>query len=140
MLFRAIFIAVLAAQAGTPNPPAQPARLPSPGLQDPVVGNWRGTLTSAPGTESPIIITIVRKGDGYAGSTNGLNASSESALKRVSVNGTKLSVEAADDSKVGAVSPFSVITWTSYGARVFSGAIASAVRGPTAATCWGTAT
>jgi hypothetical protein len=52
---------------------------------------------SASGTESPIIITIVRKGDGYAGSTNGLNASSESALKRVTV-------EAADDSKLGAVS------------------------------------
>ena len=44
---------------------------------DPVVGNWRGTLTSASGVESPIIITIVKKGDGYAGSTNGLNASSE---------------------------------------------------------------
>jgi hypothetical protein len=92
---------VVAAQAGAPNPPVQPAR---PGLQDPVVGNWRGTLTSASGTESPIIITIVRKGDGYAGSTNGLNASSESALKRVDVNGTRVTVEAADTSKLGAVS------------------------------------
>jgi len=70
---------------------------------DPVVGNWRGTLTSASGIESPIIITIVKKGDGYAGSTNGLNASSESPLKRVTVNGTALSVEAGDDSKLGAI-------------------------------------
>ena len=38
--------------------PARPA-LPA----DPVVGNWRGTLTSASGVESPIIITIVKKGD-----------------------------------------------------------------------------
>ena len=68
---------------------------------DPVVGNWRGTLTSASG-DSPIIITIVRKGDGYAGSTNGLNASSEAALKRVTVNGATMSIEAADDSKLGA--------------------------------------
>jgi hypothetical protein len=65
---------------------------------DPVVGNWRGTLTSATGVESPIIITIVKKGDGYAGSTNGLNASSEAALKQVTVNGAVLSIEAADES------------------------------------------
>jgi hypothetical protein len=70
---------------------------------DPVVGNWRGTLTSAAGVDSPIIITIVRKGDGYAGSTNGLNASSESALKRLTVSGAKVSLEAGDDSKLGAV-------------------------------------
>jgi hypothetical protein len=70
---------------------------------DPVVGNWRGTLTSASGVESPIIITIVKRGDVYAGSSNGLNASSESALKRVTVSGAKLSIEAADDSKLGTV-------------------------------------
>jgi hypothetical protein len=68
-----------------------------------VVGNWRGTLTSSAGVESPMIMTIVRKGDGYAGSTNGLNAQSESALKRVTVTGTHLMVEAADESKLGAV-------------------------------------
>ena len=94
---------VVWAQAGAPNAPAQPARpAPPASPADPVVGNWRGTLTSASG-ESPIIITIVKRGDGYAGSTNGLNASSESALKRVTVNGTQVSVEAADDSKLGAV-------------------------------------
>ena len=70
---------------------------------DPVVGNWRGTLTSASGVESPIIITIVKRGDGYAGSTNGLNAGSEAALKRVSASGATLSIEASDDSKLGAV-------------------------------------
>jgi len=94
----------LAAQAATQSPPAQPVvrpALPAPPA-DPVVGNWRGTLTSTSG-ESPIIITIVKKADGYAGSTNGLNASSESALKRVTVDGTRVTVEASDDSKLGTV-------------------------------------
>ncbi len=87
-----------AAQTPVPSPPA----LAAP-ASDPVVGNWRGMLTSAAGVESPIIITIVKQGDGYAGSTNGLNASSEAALKRVTVNGASLSIEAADESKLGAV-------------------------------------
>src|SRR2546428_4556574 len=81
---------------------AQQANTAFPAQQDPVVGNWRGTLTSASG-ESSIIITIAKKGDAYVGSTNGLNASSESALKRVAVNGSRLTIEAADDSKLGAV-------------------------------------
>ena len=103
MLFRMILVALLAGQAPVPVVrPALPARSALPA--DPVVGNWRGTLTSASGVESSIIITIVKKGDVYAGSTNGLNATSESALKRVTVNGAALSIEAADDSKLGAVS------------------------------------
>src|SRR3954454_9954629 len=87
------------ADPAAPAPPARPA-----GAADPVVGNWRGTMTSAAGVESPIIITIAKKGDGYAGSTNGFNASSESALKRLAISGTRVSLEAADDSKLGAVS------------------------------------
>ena len=93
MLIRTILVALLAAQL-----PARPV-----GPADPVVGNWRGTLTSATGVESSIIITIVKKGDGYAGSSNGLNASSASALKRVTVTGATVSIELADDSKLGAV-------------------------------------
>jgi hypothetical protein len=101
-MFRGAFVAAaLVAQLNPAAPPVQPTAL---GLQDPVVGNWRGTLTSSSGATSPIIITIVKKGDGYAGSTNGLNATSESALKRVAVRGSRLTIEAADDSKLGAVS------------------------------------
>ena len=99
ILTRALLVAVLTAQAAAPVVPARPA-FPA----DPFVGNWRGTLTSGSGTESPIIITIVKQGDGYAGSTSGLNAGSESAMKRVSASGTTLSIEAADDSKLGPVS------------------------------------
>src|SRR5437879_11489278 len=106
-LAAAVFSSTIVAISGhaQQNPPAAPARpaLPAPpAQQDPVVGNWRGTLTSSSG-ESSIIITIAKKGDAYVGSTNGLNASSESALKRVVVNGNRLTIEAADDSKLGAV-------------------------------------
>ena len=86
----------IAAPAGAqPAAPAAPA--------DPVVGNWRGTVTSPGGGTSPIIITIAKRGDAYVGSSNGLNASSESALKRVTVDGGRVRIEAADDSKLGAV-------------------------------------
>ena len=106
VLLAAVCISTIAsAQTPVPAPSAVPAPPARPALRaDPVVGNWRGTLTSAAGVQSPIIITIVKKGEGYAGSTNGLNATSESALKRVTVSGALLSIEAADDSKLGAVS------------------------------------
>ena len=55
-----------------PAPPARPSTAAQPG--DPVAGNWRGTLKNAQGVDSPIIITLATKGDGYAGSSNGLNA------------------------------------------------------------------
>ena len=98
---------IAAAQTPAPAVPAPPARPALPA--DPVVGNWRGTLTSATG-DSPIIITIVKRGEVYAGSTSGLNASSESALKRVTANGAKLSIEASDDSKLGAVTLIADLT------------------------------
>ena len=43
-----------------PAPQAPSARLARPAQGDPVAGNWRGTLTSASGTASPVIITIVK--------------------------------------------------------------------------------
>ena len=88
------------------TPPAAPARPVPPALPapaDPVVGNWRGTLKNAQGVDSPIIITIAKKGDGYAGSTNGLNATSEIPLKKLAVDGTKVSLEASAESRLGDV-------------------------------------
>lgn len=70
---------------------------------DPVAGNWRGTLKSADGTASPIIITIVRSGDGYAGSTSGVGENSETALARVTVSAQKLTIEGVSESKLGPV-------------------------------------
>jgi hypothetical protein len=89
----------------------QPARPAPPAQSDPFTGNWRGTVTSAAGGQSPIIITLAKKGDAYVGSTNGLNASSESALKRVAVtSATTISIEASDDSKLGVVTLASELT------------------------------
>jgi hypothetical protein len=104
------------AAAGRQQPaqtsPTPPAAVPRPIVPaDPFAGNWRGTVTASTGSESPIIVTLVRKGDGYVGSTNGLNATSESALKRVAVvDANRIAIEAADDSKLGAVALASELT------------------------------
>ncbi|HJZ73839.1 MAG TPA: hypothetical protein VKE51_19005 [Vicinamibacterales bacterium] len=94
-----------------PAPPARPALPAPPAPADPFAGNWRGTVTVSGGSPSPIIITLVNKGDGYAGSTNGLNAASESPLQRVSVTGPNtIAIEAADASKLGAIALASELT------------------------------
>jgi hypothetical protein len=68
-----------------------------------VAGNWRGTLTSAPGVTSPIIITIAKRGDTYSGSTSGLTATAEIPLKKLTVAGTHVTMEAASESRLGDV-------------------------------------
>ena len=70
---------------------------------DPVIGNWRGTVKSSAGTETPIIITIMKKGDVYAGTTNGLNAPSEVPLKKIAVDGAHLTLDASAESQLGEV-------------------------------------
>ena len=70
---------------------------------DPVPGNWRGTLKSADGVTSTIIITMAKTGDAYSGSTTGVGESSEIALKSVTVTGTRVALEASADSKLGSV-------------------------------------
>jgi len=93
------------------TPPTSPARPAPSALSDPFAGNWRGTVTASAGTTSPIILTLVKKGDGYVGSTNGLNAASESALKRATVTGPNtIAIEAADESKLGAIALASELT------------------------------
>jgi hypothetical protein len=86
--------------SGSPAPPTRPAL---PVQTDPVVGNWRGTLKNAQGVDSPIIITIAKKDDVYAGTTNGLNATSEIPLKKLTVDGAKVSLEASAESRLGDV-------------------------------------
>jgi hypothetical protein len=91
-----------AAPSNNPSSPPAPPALPAQ-QADPVVGNWRGTLKNAQGVDSPIIITVARKGEGYAGSTNGLNAVSEIPLRKLTVDGTKVSLEAFAESRLGDV-------------------------------------
>jgi len=71
---------------------------------DPVVGQWRGALKSAAGVDTPIIITITKKGDVYGGSTNGVNAQSEIPLTKLVVAGSKVTLEAMSESRLGDVS------------------------------------
>jgi hypothetical protein len=80
------------------------------GQGDPVTGNWRGTLKSADGTVSPIIITIPRAGDGYAGSTSGVGENNETALTKVAVNAQTLSIEGVAESKLGPVRVAATLT------------------------------
>lgn len=75
----------------------------APAQDEPVRGTWRGTLRSAQTTESPISITIVRKGDTYEGVTTGIGESSPLPLKRLVVSGNRVSLEAAADSELGDV-------------------------------------
>ncbi len=89
------------AQAQAPTPPARPA---APAQSDPVVGNWRGTLASSAGMETPIILTIAKRGDVYIGSTNGLNAPSEIPLARIAVEGARVTIEASSASRLGDLS------------------------------------
>lgn len=70
---------------------------------DAAVGNWRGTLTSSDGTVSPVIVTIARSGNGYAGSTSGVGENSETPLTRVTIAETKVSIEGVSESKLGPV-------------------------------------
>jgi len=91
---RAVFFAVFAVCAFF---------APAASAQDPAVGNWRGTVKSSAGTETPIIITIGKKGDAYIGSTNGLNAPSEIPLKRIEVAGNHVAIEAVSESRLGDV-------------------------------------
>jgi len=83
------------------------AQQPQPQPDDPVLGNWRGTLKSvgsAQGSESPFVLSIVRKGDGYGGSMSGLSGTSELPMKSVVVTGTHVNVESVADSRLGQVS------------------------------------
>ena len=71
--------------------------------QDPVVGNWRGVLKSAGGSESPIVLTIGRDGTRYVGSTTGVSEGADVALRKVDVAGSGVSIEAAADSRLGSI-------------------------------------
>ena len=76
---------------------------PASAQDEPVVGSWRGTLKSSQGTESPIAITIVKNGDRYSGFTSGLSETNDVPLTRVTVSGTRVSIEGAAESRLGRV-------------------------------------
>ena len=79
-----------AAQRGAAPP------LPS----DPIAGAWRGTMRSGTATETPIVISIVKKGDVYSGVVN-TGGTSESPIRKIALTGNRLVVETGSDSKLG---------------------------------------
>jgi hypothetical protein len=79
-----------AAQRGSPPP------LPS----DPIAGAWRGSMRSGPTTETPLVISIVKKGEVYSGVVN-TGGTSESPIRRIALTANRLVVETGSDSKLG---------------------------------------
>jgi hypothetical protein len=88
----ALLIGSTSAQRGAP--PIDP--------NEPTLGNWRGTMKSPQG-DNPFIITIVKKGAVYSGSTTGFGGTNEIPLKRVTITGNRVAVETEAESKLGYV-------------------------------------
>jgi hypothetical protein len=84
--------AVLSAQRGAA--PGGPA--------DPLAGAWRGTLRSGADTQTALVISIVKKGDVYSGVVN-TGGTTEAPIRKISLTGNRLAVDAGSDSKLGEV-------------------------------------
>jgi hypothetical protein len=70
---------------------------------DPAVGAWRGTIrTGVDAPTTPLVVSIVKRGDDYAGAIN-IGGANEIALQRVTVAGGRLTLHSAADSKIGAI-------------------------------------
>lgn len=75
----------------------------SPGARtEPAVGAWRGTIKVAADSPTPLVLSIVKRGDTYSGTVN-LGGANEIPLRRVSVAGNRVSIESGADSKMGAL-------------------------------------
>jgi hypothetical protein len=81
-----------AAQRGAPPP------LPS----DPIAGAWRGSMRSGTETQTPLVISIVKKGEVYSGVVN-TGGTTESPIRKIALTGNRLVVETGSDSKLGDV-------------------------------------
>ena len=78
--------------------------------QDTVVGNWRGSVKAAGGTESPIVLTIAKDGTRYIGTTTGLSEGGDVAMQKVDVADGGVSVEATAESRLGTVALSATLT------------------------------
>src|SRR5204863_3653107 len=74
----------------------------SAGPTDSLAGAWRGTLRSSADTQTALVISIVRKGDGYSGVVN-TGGTTEAPIRKVAFTGNHLVVEVGSDSKLGDV-------------------------------------
>ena len=92
----AIVLAVL-----TPPSGAQPNLAPAV-ASEPAVGAWLGTIRTASDPPTPLVLSIVKRGDAYAGAIN-IGGANEIALRRVAVAGSRVTIESGAASKIGAV-------------------------------------
>ncbi len=84
---------VSATAAGQRN--VQPA---DPGA--PTVGAWRGTIRAGADAPTPLVLSIIKRGDSYAGAIN-IGGANEIPLRRVTVDANRLAVESGVESKIG---------------------------------------
>ncbi len=90
----AIVLAPLQAAAQRNAAPAVPG--------DPAVGAWRGTIGTTPEAQTPFLLSIVKRGDTYAGAIN-VGGANEVALRRTTVAGNRVTVESGAESRFGAI-------------------------------------
>ena len=93
----ALMIVTLAAGLASAQRGAAP-----PAFSDPLAGAWRGTLRSGTETQTPLVISIVKKGDIYTGVVN-TGGTTETPIRKIALTGNRLVIEAGSDSKLGDV-------------------------------------
>lgn len=93
---------------------------PASAQPDSWAGTWRGELTSAPGADSPVSLTLTADaGGGYTGLVDGLAPGAEIRLDHVTVDDGQVTVEAAADTAFG---PLSLVYTLVRDGRELSGA------------------
>jgi hypothetical protein len=100
----AVSLAIALAVMLSPQSAQPPAQRPAPRAPaDPAAGAWRGTIRTGPDAPAtPLVVSIVKRGDAYAGAIN-VGGANEIPLSRVSVAEGRVTLESRADSKMGAI-------------------------------------
>ncbi len=75
---------------------------PRAAQNEPVVGAWRGTIRVGDGAPTPLVLSVVKRGDTYAGAIN-LGGANEIALRQVRVAANHVAIESGAESKMGTI-------------------------------------
>lgn len=97
---RVASLAIVLAVLATPAAAQRNAAPAVPG--DPAVGAWRGTIRAAPEAPTPLLLSIVKRGDTYTGALN-VGGANEIALRRVTVAGNRVTIESGAESRIGSI-------------------------------------
>lgn len=69
---------------------------------EPAVGAWRGTIRAGTDAPTPLVVSIVKRGDTFTGAIN-IGGANEIPLRRVMVAAGRVTIESGADSKIGAI-------------------------------------